>query len=607
MAGLIPQSFIDTLLDRTDIVEVVDRRVKLKKTGKNYSARCPFHDEKTPSFSVNPDKQFYYCFGCGAGGNAIGFVMDYDNVDFPQAVETLAHTAGLEVPREQTTPQQEAQRDRQSHLYTTLSAANQYFQHALRHHAQAGRAVDYLKGRGLSGHIAKLYQIGFAPPGWQNLIERLGDKALESLVESGMVIRNDKDRTYDRFRDRIMFPIRDQRGRVVAFGGRVLGDEKPKYLNSPETPVFSKSRELYGLYEAKQSRKSIERIVVVEGYMDVIALAQHDIHYAVATLGTATSEHHLTRLYRLVSEVVFCFDGDKAGRAAAERALHTVLPLLEDGRQAKFLFLDEGEDPDTLVRKLGTQAFESLIKDARPVEQFLFDMAAEGLNQESLEGKASFSKRAVPLVQQLPSGVFKQLMWQALADRTGVDLASLTELAQIQTPKPKPILAQDLEPNSPNSQAPKPIERHENTSGPSKLALTCISLLLQRPDVATQVENEDIAILNDSGESLLSELLTLLRRQPHSNTAMLLGHWYGTAEGELLARLAGEESIIPFDGLPVQFKDCLRRLTKHPKLKVLQERINDLSKRGIGSLSDAEKSELKELLAELRALESANS
>jgi DNA primase len=606
MAGLIPQSFIDTLLDRTDIVEVVDRRIKLKKTGKNYSARCPFHDEKTPSFSVNPDKQFYYCFGCGAGGNAIGFVMDYDNVDFPQAVETLAHTAGLEVPREQTTPQQDAQRDRQAHLYATLSAANQYFQQALRHHQQASRAVGYLKGRGLSGHIAKLYQIGFAPPGWQNLTERLGDKELESLIESGMAIRNDKDRTYDRFRDRIMFPIRDQRGRVVAFGGRVLGDEKPKYLNSPETPVFSKSRELYGLYEAKQSRKTIERVVVVEGYMDVIALAQHDIHYAVATLGTATSEHHLTRLYRLVSEVVFCFDGDKAGRAAAERALHTVLPLLEDGRQAKFLFLDEGEDPDTLVRKLGTQAFESLIKDARPVEQFLFDMAAEGLNQESLEGKATFSKRAVPLVQQLPSGIFKQLMWQALADRTGVDLASLTELAQLQQPKPKAILAQDLAPNEPNTQAPKADRRPEIKSGPGKLALTCINLLLQRPDIATQTQNEDIAILNDSGEALLSELLTLLRRQPHSNTAMLLGHWYGTAEGELLARLAGEESIIPFEGVPAQFKDCLRRLTKHPKLKFLQERINDLSTRGIASLSDSEKSELKELLAELRALESAN-
>lgn len=604
MAGLIPQSFIDTLLDRTDIVEVVDRRVKLKKTGKNYSARCPFHDEKTPSFSVNPDKQFYYCFGCGAGGNAVGFVMDYDNVDFPQAVETLAHSAGLEVPREQSTPQQEAQRDKQAHLYSTLSAANQYFQGALRHHQQASRAIDYLKGRGLSGHIAKLYQIGFAPPGWQNLIERLGDKELESLIDSGMAIRNDKDRTYDRFRDRIMFPIRDQRGRVVAFGGRVLGDEKPKYLNSPETPVFSKSRELYGLYEAKQSRKSIERIVVVEGYMDVIALAQHDIHYAVATLGTATSEHHLTRLYRLVSEVVFCFDGDKAGRAAAERALHTVLPLLEDGRQAKFLFLDEGEDPDTLVRKLGTQAFESLIKDARPVEQFLFDMAAEGLNQDSLEGKATFSKRAVPLVQQLPSGVFKQLMWQALADRTGVDLSSLTELAQIQQPKPKAILAQDLEPTS---VAPKTVQRKEISVGPSKLALTCIALLLQRPEVAAQAQNEDIAILNDSGEALLSELLSLLRRQPHSNTAMLLGHWYGTAEGELLARLAGEESIIPFEGVPAQFKDCLRRLTKHPKVRVLQERINELSTRGIGSLSTAEKSELKELLTELRALESANS
>lgn len=604
MAGLIPQSFIDTLLDRTDIVEVVDRRVKLKKTGKNYSARCPFHDEKTPSFSVNPDKQFYYCFGCGAGGNAIGFVMDYDNVDFPQAVESLAHTAGLEVPREQTTPQQDAQRDRQAHLYTTLNTANHYFQQALRHHQQANKAVEYLKGRGVSGQIAKLYQIGFAPPGWQNLIEHAGDNALESLIESGMAIRNEKDRSYDRFRDRIMFPIRDQRGRVVAFGGRVLGDEKPKYLNSPETPVFSKSRELYGLYEAKQSRKPIERIVVVEGYMDVIALAQHDIHYAVATLGTATSEHHLTRLYRLVSEVVFCFDGDKAGRAAAERALHTVLPLLEDGRHARFLFLDEGEDPDTLVRKLGSQAFESLMKDARPVEQFLFDLAAEGLNKDSLEGKATFSKRAVPLVQQLPNGVFKQLMWQSLAERTGVELTSLTELAQVQQPKPKAILAQELTPPKDKS---KPANRNENMTGPSKLALTCITLLLQRPDIAEQAKSEDIAVLNDAGEALLCELLTLLARQPHSNTAMLLGHWYGTAEGELLARLAGEESIIPYEGVPAQFKDCLRRLTLHPKLRVLQGRINELSSRGIGSLSTSEKSELKELLTELRALELANS
>lgn len=599
MAGRIPESFIDTLLDRTDVVEVVDKRIKLKKTGKNYSARCPFHDEKTPSFSVNPDKQFYYCFGCGAGGNAIGFVMDYDNIDFVQAVENLALSAGLEVPREDN-PQYNAKKDLSAPLFTVLQQANQLYQAALRQDRDSNRAVAYLKGRGVSGQVAKHYQIGFAPPGWQYLLEQLGETNKAHLINSGMAIENDAGRVYDRFRDRIMFPIRDQRGRVVAFGGRVLGDEKPKYLNSPETPVFSKTRELYGLYEAKQSRKPIDRFVVVEGYMDVIALAQHDIHYAVATLGTATSEHHLSRLFRLVNEIIFCFDGDKAGRSAAERALLTVLPMLEDGKQARFLFLDEGQDPDSLVRQVGKQVFETLLKDARPVERFLFDLAADKLDILSLEGKATLSKRALPLIQQLPKGVFRQLMLQALADKTGVDRQTLEALAESRQPKPKPILAP--EPSQQPSRQ-RVDTASANDRGMAKLSSTLISLLLQRPDIAAKARVEDIAVLYDAGETLLGDLLSLLHKQPNANTAMLLGHWYGTPEGEILARLAGEESIIPHDGIPAQFEDCLYRLTRTPKVKVLQERINELSHRTMAELADEQKRELMELLQEKRALE----
>ena len=320
MAGRITQKFLDDLLERVDIVEVVDRRVKLKKAGKNYSARCPFHDEKTPSFTVNGEKQFFYCFGCGAGGNALGFVMDYDNVDFPQAVETLANGVGMAVDREQTGPPgsggQAPPQQSNKPLYELMEQAATYYKQQLRVHPEKQRAVAYLKGRGLTGEIAKQFDLGFAPPGWDNLLSTLGvgDEAQERLLKTGMVVKNESGRIYDRFRDRIVFPIRDERGRVIAFGGRVLGDDKPKYLNSPETDIFHKGRELYGLYQARKANRKLERILVVEGYMDVIALAQNGISYATATLGTATSETHLQRLYRQCPEVVFCFDGDEAGR-----------------------------------------------------------------------------------------------------------------------------------------------------------------------------------------------------------------------------------------------------------------------------------------------------
>ena len=353
MAGLIPQSFIDDLLNRTDIVDVVSSRVQMKKAGKNYTACCPFHKEKTPSFSVSPDKLFYYCFGCGAGGNALGFIMDHDNLDFPQAVEELAKAAGMEIPREESGRPHKPRQPTDSPLYPLLTAAADFYRQALKIHPARKAAVDYLKGRGLTGEIARDFGLGFAPPGWDNLYKHLSSDTLQqkAMIDAGLLVENaETGKRYDRFRDRVMFPIRDSRGRIIAFGGRVLGDDKPKYLNSPETPVFHKGQELYGLFEARKFNRSLDEIIVVEGYMDVIALAQQGLRNAVATLGTATSEEHMKRLFRVVPSVLFCFDGDQAGRNAAWRALEATLPCLQDGRRARFLFLPEGEDPDTLVR-----------------------------------------------------------------------------------------------------------------------------------------------------------------------------------------------------------------------------------------------------------------
>ena len=448
MAGLIPQAFIDDLLDRLDIVEVVDHRVKLKKTGKNYSACCPFHDEKSPSFTVSPDKQFYHCFGCGASGNAIGFVMEYERQEFPETVETLARLAGLEVPREARRPEDSKADQEKKSIYSLLEQADDYYQTQLRQHPQRMTAVNYLKGRGLTGTIVRDFGVGFAPPGWDNILKELGSTTTErqQLTSAGMLIQRDQDKRsgnadrnhYDRFRHRIMFPIRDTRGRVIGFGARVLGDDKPKYLNSPETPVFHKGRELYGLYEARKAYSQLPRLMVVEGYMDVVALAQFDIRYGVATLGTACGEEHLTRAFRYTSEVVFCFDGDSAGRNAARRALENSLPAMQDGRRVKFLFLPEGEDPDTLVRQIGADKFTGMIETAVPLEDFLFDASAEGLDLQSMEGRARMTKLAAPLLHKLPKGVYRELMFDNLASRTGLARDTLMELVAAPEPDPAP-------------------------------------------------------------------------------------------------------------------------------------------------------------------------
>jgi len=642
----IPQRFIDDLLDRVDIVEVIDRRVKLRKTGKNFSACCPFHDEKTPSFSVNPDKQFFYCFGCGAGGNALGFLMDYERLEFPQAVESLAQTAGLEVPKEESRPGEASRQDTQRPLFEQLEQATRFYEHSLRKHPDAKRAVKYLKSRGLSGEIAKLFRVGFAPPGWDNLIAAAGnsEEKQQLLMTTGMLVKNDKGRVYDRFRDRIIFPIVDARGRVIAFGGRVLGDDKPKYLNSPETPVFHKSRELYGLYQARKANRSLERIVVVEGYMDVIALAQHGINYAVATLGTATSEAHLDRLFRHVPEVIFCFDGDEAGRKAAFRGLEAALPVMQDGRQVRFLFLPEGEDPDSLVRAKGQGHLEHLFTQASPLEVFLFDQLEQGIDVTTLDGRARFSKVAAPYLQQLPEGVFKTLMYQALAERTGIDVDSLKRL---QAPSERDSTASEYSRRPSqgsalpmNELASSQTDSYSDLSRPEAFSdhyadidgmalgngdssadapfietiddsLTptanndihkILGLLVLNPALAQNVAIDGLPAVDRRDLLLLKEFLTQIQSDPDTTTAALLGFWYGTPEGQLLTELAGKEALDDDEGREALFAALMERLMKMQQNEELRTRIDYLKSRDYAELSGDEKRELITLTQKIRTL-----
>jgi len=591
MAGLIPQAFIDDLLSRVDIVDVIDKRIKLRKTGKNYSALCPFHTEKSPSFSVEPDKQFYYCFGCGAGGNALGFVMDYERMDFPQAVEALAGDYGLEVPHEEGRKDDRRQSENKP-LLAVLHDASLFYQQQLRVHPQKARAVNYLKGRGLTGEIAKLFGIGFAPPGWDNLLRALGStpQTIEHMIISGLVIKREhdaeKDGQYDRFRDRIMFPIRDTRGRVIGFGGRVLTDEKPKYLNSPETPVYHKANELYGLYEARRTNPKLTRFMIVEGYMDVVALAQHGIDYAVATLGTATNVTHLNRLFRLVSEVIYCFDGDAAGRTAAWRGMQATLPVLEDGRQVRFLFLPEGEDPDTLVRKIGKDRFTGMIDAATPLADFFFDHLSEGLDVQSIEGKARLSSLAAPLLRQMPSGLYRQLMIDRLASMAGVESRSMEALVSKSSPPPAPPPDampddypmppdEDYAPRRPNAPTPVATKAVRAKQIPRSPGLKAIELLLYKPAVASALDR-DLELLRENGDQytdLLLELVELVEHNPTINTYTMLGHCYGTPLGNQLTQLLKNEKITPMEGVASEFQYLIDTLLADARKKQFKKQL----------------------------------
>ncbi len=428
---MIPKTFVQELLGRIDIVDVIESSLPLKRAGINLVACCPFHSEKTPSFTVSPTKQFYHCFGCGAHGSAIGFLMEYAGMGYVEAVKDLAGRAGMKVPEFTPNPQEAAKQVQSEELTELLQRAAQFYKSELK---RSERAIAYLKGRGLTGDVAARFQLGFAPGGWQNLAAVFENYQAKALIDAGLVIQGEEGKRYDRFRDRIMFPIVNPRGQVVGFGGRVLDQSEPKYLNSPETPVFEKGRELYGLFHARQGIRDADRIVVVEGYMDVVALAQYGIGYAVATLGTATTVWHLQKLLRQADEVVFCFDGDAAGRRAAWRAMENSLSQLQDGKQVKFLLLPEHDDPDSFVRRGGRESFERLLAEAAiPLSVFVLKELTERTDMGSAEGRAKFLQEARPLVKQVSAPILGLMLRKRIAELGGISQAELEDRFEFRT------------------------------------------------------------------------------------------------------------------------------------------------------------------------------
>ncbi|WP_243048092.1 DNA primase [Dyella sp. RRB7] len=568
MRGRIPDSFIDELLARVDIVDVIERRVPLKKAGREWTACCPFHNERSPSFYVSPAKQFFHCFGCGAHGSALKFLMDYERLEFPDAVEELAQSVGLTVPREGGNDR--APREDKTDLYALLDAAARWYENELPKNADA---QAYCRKRGLDAETIQRFRIGWAPAGFDGVIKALGgsDKRIQLLNEAGMVASNERGHRYDRFRERLMFPILDRRGRVIAFGGRVLSSEQsPKYLNSPETPLFHKGRELFALWQVKQANPSLARIVVVEGYMDVIAMHQAGLPIAVATLGTATTPEHTEVLFRAAPDVVFCFDGDRAGRAAAWKALESALPRLRDGRQAYFLFLPDGEDPDTLIRKEGKEGFEKRLKAATPLSDYFFGELAHDVDIASLDGRARLAERARPLIARLPDGAFRDLMAQELEKRTGA--RALVEA--------DPTARRAV-------QRPTVVQR--------SLVRSAIALLLAQPGVADQVERPyGFLRLDKPGVELLAELIDLARSRPGINPAMLVEHYAERPEYPALQKLMAAMTVGEPEAQRAEFFDALARMEQQA---VIQRRDWLTAKSREGTLEPAEKAELRELLA----------
>jgi len=587
MAGHIPRSFIDDLLARLDIVDIIDARVKLKKKGKNYSACCPFHNEKTPSFSVSQEKQFYHCFGCGVHGNAIDFLMEYERLEFVEAIEELASFLGLEVPREQRqggsfrNDQPQANSEQKRNLYDLLGSIAQFYRDQLKQ-PSSKIAIDYLKDRGLSGEIVQKFGVGYVADEWDLVRKNFGQQkqAQDMLVTGGMLIENDKGNRYDRFRGRVMFPIRDRRGRVIGFGGRVLGDGTPKYLNSPETPIFHKGKELYGLYEVLQAYREPSRILVVEGYMDVVALAQYGVDYSVASLGTSTTGDHLQILFRQTSHVVCCYDGDRAGRDAAWRAMENALPYLTDGRQLKFMFLPDGEDPDSYIRQHGKEAFEQQVESAMSLSDFMFNSLMQQVDVSTKEGMAKLTSLAVPLIDKVPGGTLRLYLRDLLGKRLG--LMDERQLQQL-------ISKQGKEETRP--QPHKEIKRTPMRE--------VIALLIQNPSYAEMVP--DLTSVRDTaipGLSLFIEVLEYCQQHPHIKTGQLLEHWRNSNQEPLLARLAGWEIPLDDDNEQDIFLDSLDNVI----CQCVEKQIENLQakERSIG-LSTDERRELLALMLDLKA------
>lgn len=564
----IPDAFIDDLLARTDIVEVVGARVPLKKQGKEYSARCPFHDERSASFTVSPTKQFYHCFGCGAHGTAISFLMNYERLEFLDAVDELARRAGMEVPREAV---QHQHNQDSLDLYAALDASARFFQRQL---AGSDKARAYLEARGVDEATRTLFGIGYAPDGYSALKDALGSDArrIQLLERGGMFSRNERGHVYDKFRDRLMFPIADRRGRTIAFGGRVLDKEDgPKYLNSPETPLFHKGRELYGLWQVRQVNQKIDKLVVVEGYMDVVSLFQFGVTCAVATLGTATTPDHAELLFRNAADVYFCFDGDAAGQRAGWRALESVLPRMKDGRQALFLFLPNGEDPDSIVRKEGAEGFAARLAQATPLSQFFFDELSKEINLGTLDGKARLAEKAKPLLAQIPDGAFGDLMRAQLTRITGVGV------------NPPP--------------APRRVPPRNTARGPQQrpsLVRSAIVRVLHAPSLALDVPTPyTFAGLRQPGVELLIELLDIIRTRPDITPGALLEHF---AEREELPALQ-QLMIHNLPGEEPAWRQELHDAVIQLEKQTLQQRLDELlAKQRAQGLDETDKYELRELL-----------
>ncbi len=562
MSSRIPQSFIDEVVTRTDIVELIDNHVPLKKKGKEFAACCPFHNEKTASFTVSAEKQFYHCFGCGAHGTALGFLMEYERLDFIEAVEVLAQQHGLEIPKDDSTFIRNDHQD----LYGLLEQANTYFQQNLR---QQKHAVDYLKNRGVSGEIAAKYDLGFAADGFDNFLKQFNPLATEEkLIEIGLVKKNDKGNLYDRFRNRIVFPIKDRRGRVIGFGGRVLDDAVPKYLNSPETPVFHKSDALYGLYEARKSKLSSKSLIVVEGYMDVVALAQHGIDNVVATLGTATTSQHIQQLYRCTQEIIFCFDGDRAGREAAWRAAQQTIPLFKDGLEAKFLFLPQGEDPDSLIRTRGKEIFLQYVNDGDSISNFIFSKLSEDIDTRTPSGKARLAQISKPLLEKFPNGVFKKLIFEELEKKVGLPISY--------TANPDKLKKSNAATN--------------NKATPVRLA---VAALLHQPSLSLDIES--LSLLERCqlpGVPLLTKIIRIWKSEPELSHAALIERFRDQPEEQQIQKLMSwspPELIEPEKAL----KDALTWIERKTQSSRVQELIDKESTAG---LTEDERQELNQLL-----------
>lgn len=584
MAGHIPESFIEEVLSRVDIVDIIGKSTSLRRAGANYVGLCPFHSEKTPSFTVSQSKQFYHCFGCGAHGSALRFLMEHSGFHFIDAIESLASLVGLKVPKEAEDIKNETRFEK---VFELLAKSSEYFQQQLLKHPNKMRAIDYFKARGITGKTARSFHLGFAPEGWDGLIQALGHPSenIAHLLAGGLLVANDKGHYYDRFRDRIMFPIRDRRGRVVGFGGRVIDKGEPKYLNSPETVVFNKGQQVYGLYEARAANRTLESLIVVEGYLDVVALSQFGISHVVATLGTALTDKHLELLFKQVNELYFCFDGDEAGQVALKRAMNLCVPLIKDGRTVKFVILPKGEDPDSFVRKNGKAGFLTKLKEAKSLSDFLFDSLSSHLDLHSIEGRSELVRNGRALIQKFPAGIFKDLMLERLEQFAGMTPGTLVKRTGSGGSYGRKTQIQPIR----NVAQKKTL--------PPSTALRAIGLLLKHRELIKSIEKlGDLTGVDTAGTELLCAMIEILRKDPDLAIETIEGTIREAGkipDNFRLTDIMAYADSVPAEGIEAELLGALDRLgerAREQQLELLLQRAKE------GTLTTEEKTELKLLL-----------